>query len=306
MEYYDLFSGIGGFSKAIHDVFPHAQCLGFSEIDQGKSELFLKRFPGSTALGDVRSVQLKNLKKHPTLVTLGSPCQDLSKQRGKNRQGLKGSKSSLFFDGVNFLKAVKPKYFIMENVANMKDEDMEIISEHLGCYPIIINSALVSSQNRDRYYWTNIPNVDQPEDRNIVLKRGEVLVHSWSKSYRPANHSATIKQVHFDERIRHDGKANTIIASASAGESLNFFPPEPFDLLLEPAMKRKVYKRSDLFVHKIKPEWYLTAEECEEAQTFPIGWTEGYPEKTRKKWLGDAVTVEVIKHILSFIPSDYK
>jgi len=52
----------------------------------------------------------------------------------------------------------------------MKKEYLDIITEHLGVEPILINSALVSAQNRQRYYWTNIPEIAQPKDKGIVLK----------------------------------------------------------------------------------------------------------------------------------------
>lgn len=78
-------------------------------------------------------------------------------------------RSKLFFEYVRLLRECKPKYFLLENV-KMKKEYKDIISSELGCQPIEINSALVSAQNRKRLYWTNIPNVTQPEDKGILLK----------------------------------------------------------------------------------------------------------------------------------------
>jgi DNA (cytosine-5)-methyltransferase 3A len=90
----------------------------------------------------------------------------------------------LFFEFVRLLKAIKPKYFLLENV-RMKKEYLAVITEQVSaCYPdyqgndlfggriepIFINSALVSAQSRQRYYWTNIPGIEQPEDKGIVLR----------------------------------------------------------------------------------------------------------------------------------------
>jgi DNA-cytosine methyltransferase len=302
MIYYDLFSGIGGFSKAIHDNFEDATCLGFSEIIKPRVQLFLDKFPGSTYLGDIRSVKKEQLVKNIDLLTFGSPCKDLSIQKGKNRQGLKGEQSSLFFEALRIMDITKPKFFIMENVYSMAKSERNEITEHLGVEPIIINSGLVSAQNRERLYWTNIPNVAQPEDQGLLLKRNGVLVHSWSKSFRPEGYKLKCPQKHFDERIRCNGKAHTLVANPDGSESINFFPDEKIDLLLVEDMKRQTFERKDLFCNKIKPEWKLTPEECEELQTFPKGWTEGFPDNVRKAMLGDAVTVNVIKHILGFIP----
>ena len=70
-------------------------------------------------------------------------------------------RSALFFEFVRLLKECKPDYFLLENVM-MKQEYQDIITEHLGVEPVMINSALVSAQNRKRLYWTNIPGVSQP------------------------------------------------------------------------------------------------------------------------------------------------
>ena len=75
-------------------------------------------------------------------------------------------RSILFFEYSRLLKDLKPKYFLLENVM-MKQEYRDIISDILGVEPIMINSTLVSAQNRRRLYWTNIPNVSQPGDRKI-------------------------------------------------------------------------------------------------------------------------------------------
>ena len=77
-------------------------------------------------------------------------------------------RSKLFFEYVRLLKELKPKYFLLENV-RMKQESQDVISEALGVKPIAINSNLLSAQNRYRLYWTNIPGVDQPEDKGINL-----------------------------------------------------------------------------------------------------------------------------------------
>lgn len=99
----------------------------------------------------------------------GSPCQDLSAAKSDGK-GLAGEKSGLFFEYVRILQDVKPKYFLLENVASMKKADRDEITRIMGVEPILINSALVSAQNRKRLYWTNIPGITQPEDKEILLK----------------------------------------------------------------------------------------------------------------------------------------
>jgi DNA (cytosine-5)-methyltransferase 3A len=97
----------------------------------------------------------------------GSPCQGFS-FAGK-QLAFDDPRSALFFEFVKCVKELNPKYFLLENV-KMKKEYLDIISEYMGVEPIFINSSLVSAQSRQRYYWTNIPNVSVPEDRGLVLR----------------------------------------------------------------------------------------------------------------------------------------
>jgi DNA (cytosine-5)-methyltransferase 3A len=95
-------------------------------------------------------------------------CNDLSSQHSV-REGLKGKYSSLFYDYVRLLEQIKPKYFMLENV-KMHVDDKNEITRLLGVEPIFIDSKLVSAQSRQRWYWTNIPNITQPKDKGILLK----------------------------------------------------------------------------------------------------------------------------------------
>jgi DNA (cytosine-5)-methyltransferase 3A len=97
----------------------------------------------------------------------GSPCQGFS-FAGK-QLNFDDPRSKLFFDYVKALEVLKPRYFLLENV-KMKKEYQDVISRYLRVEPIEINSALVSAQNRKRLYWTNIPGIEQPEDKGIMLK----------------------------------------------------------------------------------------------------------------------------------------
>lgn len=138
------------------------------EIDKYAIEISKKNFPDIKHMGNVINADFSLYKGFDLLIG-GSPCQDLSIAK-TNRQGLLGSRSSLFFEYVRALNEIKPKYFLFENVASMSKKNKDIISNCLGVQPIMINSALVSAQQRKRLYWTNIPNITQPKDKNILLK----------------------------------------------------------------------------------------------------------------------------------------
>ena len=137
-----------------------------AEIDPYAMRVTQNNFPETIHLGDVTKVKGADLEKIDLLLG-GSPCQGFS-FAGK-QLNFNDPRSALFFEFVRLLKETNPKYFLLENV-RMKKEYQDVITEHLGVDPITINSALVSAQNRVRLYWTNIPNITQPEDRGIVLK----------------------------------------------------------------------------------------------------------------------------------------
>ncbi len=145
------------------------------EIDKYAMQVTQANFPNTIQLGDVTKVDLSKLPKID-LVLAGSPCQGFS-FAGK-QLAFDDPRSALFFEFIKILKEVKPKYFLLENV-RMKQEFLNIITEQVSsCYPeitfgiepILINSSLLSAQSRQRYYWSNIPNIHQPEERGIVLR----------------------------------------------------------------------------------------------------------------------------------------
>jgi DNA-cytosine methyltransferase len=137
-----------------------------SEIDKYPIQITQKNYPDTIQLGDITKVFAKDLPPIDILVG-GSPCQGFS--FAGDQLAFDDPRSALFFEFVRLLKECKPKYFLLENV-RMKKEYLDVITEQLGVEPVFINSSLVSAQNRQRYYWTNIPNVQEPEDRGIVLK----------------------------------------------------------------------------------------------------------------------------------------
>ena len=137
-----------------------------AEIDKYAMSIAKKNYPNTIHLGDVTKLRGMDLPKIDLLMG-GSPCQGFS-FAGK-QLNFDDPRSALFFEFVRLLEETNPKYFLLENV-RMKQEYQDIISEHLGVKPIMINSALMSAQNRVRLYWTNIPGVTQPEDKGIVLK----------------------------------------------------------------------------------------------------------------------------------------
>ena len=175
-----LFDGMSGTQMALKNLGIKVDTYYASEIDKPAIQITRKNFPDTIHLGDVRDVKGEDFIKDIDLVVAGSPCQGFS-FAGK-QLAFDDERSALFFEFIRILREVKPKYFLLENV-RMKKEFQDVISEQIssvypeytsgglfGIEPILINSALVSAQNRNRLYWTNIPNIEQPEDLGIVLR----------------------------------------------------------------------------------------------------------------------------------------
>ena len=150
-----------------------------AEIKKHAIEVTQYNYPNTIQLGDVTKIKGKDLDKIDLLIG-GSPCQDFSRAN-KERKGVEGEKSILFFEYVRLLKECNPKYFLLENVI-MSDYNYWFICNELNCEPVRICGSLVSGALRDRLYWTNIPpfsydmfgrlisNISQPKDKNINLK----------------------------------------------------------------------------------------------------------------------------------------
>jgi DNA-cytosine methyltransferase len=255
-----------------------------SEIDKFAIGVTKMNYPNTIHLGDVRDVKGQNLPKIDLLFG-GSPCQSFS-NAGKG-EGFEGS-SGIFWEYVRVLKEVKPKYFMLENV-KMKKEWQDIITKELGVEPIAINSSLLSGQNRPRLYWTNIPGVEQPEDKGIKLK--DILEDD---NLVDKQHLMTPKAMAYMDGLRNgkqrweyhknplDGKAACIVAS--------------------------FYKLSGLGVLDYrnlgKPCRRLTPLECERLQTVPDNYTESVSRTQRYKMIGNGWTVDVIAHIFSYMKLD--
>lgn len=145
-----------------------------SEIDKYAIKVTQTNFPDTIQLGDVTKLSTRNgnllvgeVEYKIDLLIGGFPCQSFSFS-GKGL-GFEDDRGKLFFEVVRLLKELNPRYFLFENV-KMKKEHEAYINSQIGVSPTLINSSLVSAQNRQRLYWTNIPNVTQPVDLGITFK----------------------------------------------------------------------------------------------------------------------------------------
>ena len=276
-----------------------------SEVHYPSMNVTNHNFPKTVQLGDVSKITGTMLPKDIFMVVGGSPCQGFSiagRKKGMvaiddletievtslfQYMNLKESgfqfegESYLFWEFIRLIKMTKPKYFLLENVL-MKGQNKKwekIISKELGVEPILINSSLLTAQNRERLYWTNIPGITIPEDLNIMLSDVvEGAVSGYGKSgvaikgeIKPGG-----KKYYYPGTVRKDFKANCLTKGGN----------------------RRKYVDATGVVHE------LTVEHCEVLQGVPVGYTDvlGVPATERHMMLGNGWTVPVIEHIFSFIP----
>jgi len=264
MNVLSLFDGMSCGQIALGRVGVTVDNYFASEIDKYAIKVTQKNYPETKQIGTVTDVYGKDLPKIDLLMG-GSPCQGFS-LAGK-QLNFNDPRSALFFDFVRLLKETSPKYFLLENV-KMKKEYQDIISGMVGVQPIEINSAIVSAQNRKRLYWTNIPNVEQPEDKGILLKdvvhetEFEAVLKNHGK-YRSKNNKANCIDANYFKGVDNHGQRTQILAKGCI---------------------RK-----------------LTPVECERLQTVPDNYTDGVSNTQRYKMLGNGWTVDVISHILKNI-----
>lgn len=267
-----LFDGISCGMVALERAGIDVEKYYASEIDESAIIISKKNYPEIIQLGNVTEIKGSDLSEIDMLIG-GSPCQGFS-LAGK-QLNFNDERSKLFFEYVRILKEINPKYFLLENV-KMKKEYQDIISEYLGVEPIEINSSLVSAQNRKRLYWTNIPNVKQPEDkkiyfRNVIKKERKDLRRVGDWVFNTFGEKSAILKINTLYKLSAD-KSHTLTTSKT--HSMNYYLSDD----------------STMYSN-------LDSEEAEILQTIPIGYTSGVVEGKRFKMLGNGWTVDVIAHI---------
>ena len=183
-----LFDGISCGQVALERAGFEVDKYYASEICGYSMEIAKKNYPNTIEIGDVRDVDVTNFMDIDILIG-GSPCQSFSfagtmkgmatkdrieittleqylelKENGFEFEGY----SYLFWEYVRILKGINPQFFMLENV-KMAEKWKKVITDALGVEPILINSELVSAQSRERLYWTNIPDIEQPRDKHIYI-----------------------------------------------------------------------------------------------------------------------------------------
>ena len=297
MNVLSLFDGISCGQIALERAGIDVDKYYASEINESAIRIAKKNYPNTIHLGNVEELSFKDLGEIDLLIG-GSPCQSLSSSNVWLKDGEYGvngeGKSRLFWEYVRAYLILKPKYFFFENVASMRNIDRDIISEQLGVQPVKINSSQFSAQNRRRYYWTNIPFELLEETRYTNETMKDILEDSVEDKYY-------LKQ----------GTLDCVMRPASGGWQSGKME---IDLEIGRPITASCWK-----IHRADTDNYVTTEyqpkertnvrrltplEAERLQTLPDNYTAGEKDKDRYEAIGNGWTVDVIAHILSFIPME--
>lgn len=279
-----LFNGISAMHLALIEANKTFDQVYYAEIDKHANKVTETRFPEDIALGDVLNWKNWDIDwSSIDLIGAGFPCQSWS-LAGK-QLGDKDPRGQLFWTTLEIIAYAK-KYnpnvkFVMENV-KMKKEFEDYITEHttaaLGqITKALINSSLVSAQNRKRFYWTNFP-VKQPKDRNIKLS--DIVEADFSKD-------SCFQGGAVRGRYNPDGSTTQRLEINNQEKSNALTTVQKDSVLVFKNKNQEVIFRN------------FTALECERLQGFPDHWTAEIPKTQRRKALGNAWNVDTIVEILS-------
>jgi site-specific DNA-cytosine methylase len=273
MNVLSLFDGISVARQAFHNADMPINKYYCCEIDKYAIQVSKKNWKDNIHLGSV--IDFSNTSLDIDFLIGGSPCKDLSIAK-KGRKGLDGDRIGLYWEYVRIKDLIKPKYFILENVASMPKKDRDIITEAMGVEPIMFNASLVSAQCRKRLFWTNIK-FDLPEDKGILVKH--ILQEDAEMVGRIVNRKLDANGVRKDNQ---EGLKYTTQVEPNINEKSNCLTTVQKDNVV---ICDKHFRK-------------LTPIECERLQSLPDNYTDCVSNTQRYKCLGNAFNCKVIEHIL--------
>lgn len=287
MNVLSLFDGISCGQIALNRVGIKYENYYASEIDKFAIKCTQHNYPNTIQLGDISNWKSWDIDWSKIgLVAGGFPCQAWS-IAGK-QLGDKDERGKLFWVMLDIMKHVlkhNPEAkFLIENV-KMKKEFEQYITYHtekaLGkAEKHLINSALVSAQNRNRYYWTNIPLKNELEDKKITWK--DVMEHDTQNVYyvTPKMMAWVNKS---DERVK-----KFKVYTNNTSDKMQ---------MLEASHHKGISNQRCFAIQDIHGLRYVSVLECERLQTVPDNYTSILSNTQRYKCLGNGWTVDVIAHI---------
>lgn len=315
MKILSLFDGIACGRVAFERMGINVEEYYAYEIDKYAIQIAKKNHPDIKECGDVFNADYSNYKNIDWLIG-GSPCTfwSIAQTTQKRETKPEGFGWNLFSQYLRAIKEAKPKYFLYENNKSMSKDIKNCITENFGFEPILINSALVSAQSRQRLYWVGERQQDgtykqvkvaQPKDKKIILK--DILESGIT--YQDKNYCLT---------ARYDGavfwntvqrKQKTMVLEpvrigqiGKGGQGSRIYSVKGKSITLS-ASSGGHGAATGLYKIDVPDGEYvvrkLTPVEAERLQTLPDDYTKGVSNTQRYKGIGNGWTVDVICHLIS-------
>ena len=329
MRILSLFDGMACGMIAMQLAGVQVESYDAYEIDKYAVKTAQHNFPIIREHGDVFVADFTQYEGVDFIVG-GSPCTYWSIAQKKNRETVaSGMGWEHYSQYVRALREAKPKYFIYENNKSMSKQIRASIDEAFGFEAVCINSALVSAQNRQRLYWVgkrnadgtySKVNVEQPEDRGILLKDVLDSAVAWR------NKTNTLTSVETDNRVAEpintdaNGKAFCVTSRHYKGFGNNpgkclekhrdSMVAEPINVTADgkeisiyEVRDGKITIKGKQYPIKLRDGYYiirkLTVSECKRLQTVPEWYDFSCVSNSQAyKMLGNGWTCEVIKHLI--------
>ncbi len=344
MNILSLFDGISCAYLALQKANIPIHQYFASEIEPNAIKVAQTNHPDIIEIGDISKISYKDgtlytpTKSyhigHVHLLCGGSPCTNFSSIGYANgmssgnieilslEQYLELKEQQVSFDGQSYLfweycrllREIQPDYFLLENVVMAKKWEY-VITNALGVPPLKINSSLMSAQNRPRLYWTNIPSVEPPTDKNITLD--DILIDD--ADMKDVSYCLTVQRA-FPRLMQKYGyipkrfnayNAAEIKSKACALSRGSMITSSCATLLFVPCKNGAHFVMDGVF-NNLYPTALpdgeynlrkLSITEIERLQNLPDGYTNvaGISKQKRTEMIGNGWTVDIISHIFSFI-----
>jgi len=292
MNVLSLFNGIGCTAYSLKKAGIPIGKLYVSEIDKYANIVNDNNHPESIQLGCVKALwerrfddDVSEIFSSIDLLAGGSPCQGFS-FAGK-QLNFDDPRSELFFHFVDILDRVRelnPNVkFMLENV-KMKKEYLDVITQFMGVIPVLINSALVCAQNRQRWYWANWE-IPQPENANV----------NWGNIRQ--NGVDDIKYYYTDKGLdwirRHSERKNKKLAIWGDNDKCQ---------MIEASHCKKYSSQRFFGIRDVHGLRYITPVECSRAQGLPDLYLDGISDTQKYRCLGNGWQCDTIIHIFKHMP----
>lgn len=295
MKVLSLFDGISCGRLALERAGIPVERYVAYEIDENAIKVSKANWNDIEHCGDVTTADFTQYKGFDAVIG-GSPCTWWSIARSSTAKHKReivcsGLGWDLFMCFYRAVKETGAKYFLYENNFSISKDIKQKISEMLGVDFVVIDSAKVSAQHRKRCYWTNIP-IKEIIDKNIDLQ--DILEKDYNKisAFKVKKTPSRIRMWNDGkgrvdgaiccDNITHKHKSGTITSKQDRNYNAGLIEFEDFCR-------------------------FLTYTEQERLQTLPDGYTDvGISGAQRSLAIGNGWTVDVIAHILSGIPEEYR